>query len=87
MAAKFIGASEVGEFAYCKRSWKLASSGVQRVNVRDQLERGKEWHRKQGRNLHFSGRLRALAIVLLVLGVLLIVVAGAVSNYGLGWGV
>jgi len=69
-----------------RRSWKLASGGVQRVNGRE-LERGKEWHRKQGRNLHFSGRLRALAIVLLVLGMLLIVVAGAVANYGVGWGV
>jgi hypothetical protein len=86
VAGKFIGASEVGEFAYCSRSWKLASSGVQRVNGRDQLERGNKWHRKQGRNVHYSVRLRAVAIVLLLIGVILMVVAVAVSNFGPGRG-
>lgn len=66
MAGKYIGASEVGEFAYCKRAWKLASSGAEQVNERDRLRRGNEWHRKQGRNVHYSRRLRALAITAVV---------------------
>jgi hypothetical protein len=87
VAGKFIGASEVGEFAYCSRSWKLASSGVQRVNGRAQRERGNKWHREQGRNVHYSGRLRAVAILLFLLGVLVMVVAVVVSNAGVGQGV
>jgi len=87
VAGKFIGASEVGEFAYCRRSWKLASNGVERTSGRDRREQGNDWHREQGRRVQFSGSLRALAILLLLLGVLLIVVAVAVSNFGPGWGV
>lgn len=87
MAGKWIGASEVGEFAYCSRSWKLASSGVQRINGEAKRERGNKWHHQQGRKVHYSGRLRAVAIFLFLLGVVLVVVAVAVSNFGLGQGV
>jgi hypothetical protein len=87
VAGKFIGASEVGEFAYCRRSWKLASSGVERTNGRDRREQGNDWHREQGRKVQYSGRLRVLAIAVLLLGVLLIVAAVAVSNFGFGQGV
>lgn len=79
-AGRYIGASELGEFAYCSVSWKMASIGVVRAGGAKRREQGTRWHKGQGRRIYFSGRLRMAGITLVLLALLLIVFAFVLSR-------
>ncbi len=71
-----IKASELGEFAYCRRSWWLTHvQGLPPANAAE-LARGRVQHAAHGRQAAQAARLRRLALAGLVLG-LLALAAGA----------
>jgi|YNPBryBLVA2012_1023415.scaffolds.fasta_scaffold08596_3 hypothetical protein len=65
-----IRASEIGRFIYCNRAWWYDRRGVAPANMRE-LERGAAYHRQHGQALRRANALRALALLLLLAGLLL----------------
>jgi len=60
-----LSASEVSEFAFCRRAWWYARQGeVSRYPRR--LQTGEEWHRAQARGVLAAGCLRMAGYALLV---------------------
>jgi hypothetical protein len=74
---RVIRASEIGEYNYCSRAWwykhvaKLAPGG----DVPARLEAGSEAHRKYGRAVVLSARLRVMGAALLIIGLLVLALA------------
>jgi hypothetical protein len=75
-ASRYIRASEVGAFVYCKRNWHLA-----RQNAPSRLEperaRGTQFHERHGQRIQSAARAGKLAswcavaaVILLALGLL-----------------
>ncbi len=67
-----IRASEIGRFIYCNRAWWYDRRGVAPANVRE-LARGAAYHRQHGRAIRRAKALRALALLLLLAGLLLMI--------------
>ncbi len=68
---KYLSASEIGSYVYCRRSWWLQSvQGEKSRNVRE-LAAGTEFHEEHGRTLGFAVFVRRVAYVLLVACILL----------------
>ena len=74
---RVIRASEIGEYNYCSRAWwykhvaKLTPGG----DVPARLEAGSEAHRKHGRSVVLSARLRIMGAALLIIGLLVLALA------------
>ena len=67
-----LTASEIGEYAFCAKAWKLKREGVQPDSPR--LQAGTAYHRSHQAGLHWARLLRrlALAVLLLALAVALL---------------
>jgi hypothetical protein len=78
---RYFGASELGEFAFCNVSWKLASVGVARGRGGKRREVGRKWHRNQGRRISFSRSLRIGGVVLILLAVVFIILLILFGRY------
>ena len=57
-----ITASEVGEYVFCAKAWKLKRDGVRPVSPR--LEAGTAYHKEHRSSVHRAGRLRGLGFAL-----------------------
>jgi hypothetical protein len=74
--SNLLRASEIGNYAYCARSWWLSrvrglpSAHLERMMV------GEEKHRSHGRAVVASNRLERLAYLLLLVGGMLALAAG-----------
>ena len=67
---RFVSASELAEYAYCRRAWWLrAVRGIESAEHGDRFERGHRAHRAHGNTLR-AARLLAAAAVALLLGAL-----------------
>jgi hypothetical protein len=67
-----IRASEVGEYVFCHRAWWLRHTrGLTSANVRA-LEAGTAAHAGHGRRVALALTLRALAVALLVVALVLL---------------
>lgn len=67
---RFVSASELAEYAYCRRAWWLrAVQGVETTALGDRFERGHRAHRAHGHTLR-AARLLAFAAAALALGAL-----------------
>ena len=55
-----ITASEVGEYVFCAKAWKLKLDGVRPVSPR--LEAGTVYHKEHQSGVHRARRLRGLGI-------------------------
>ena len=74
-AERFVSASELAEYAYCRRAWWLrAVRGIETTQLGDRFERGQRAHRSHGATLRIA-RLLALAALGLLLGALAFLVA------------
>ncbi len=70
-----LRASEIGQYLYCHRAWWLHQvQGVPLANVRE-LAAGTARHAAHGRQVALAVWSRRAAVVLLVLGIVLAVVA------------
>jgi CRISPR/Cas system-associated exonuclease Cas4 (RecB family) len=75
---KFIRASEIGEYIFCARAWRLRIDGHAPTSGSERREAGERWHRKHGEAVLHVRRLRRLAsysvLLAIVLGVLTLLV-------------
>ena len=63
-----IRASELGEYVYCARAWRLRRDGVEPTGAgRDRLDAGRRWHTEHGAEVTHARRLRRLASAALFL--------------------
>ena len=60
---KLIRASEIGEYVFCARAWRLRVEGVEASGWGEARERGTTWHREHGRGVRGASNLRRLAQV------------------------
>jgi CRISPR/Cas system-associated exonuclease Cas4 (RecB family) len=71
---KFIRASEIGEYVFCARAWRLRVDGYAPTSGQQAREAGELWHRKHGRSVLHVRKLRRLAsysvLLAIALGVL-----------------
>jgi hypothetical protein len=74
-----LTASEVGEYVFCAKAWKLKREGVLPKSPR--LKAGTAYHQAHQAGLHWSQRLRqlGLAIILLALAAALLSLTGKVK--------
>jgi hypothetical protein len=56
-----IRASEIGEYVFCARAWRLRVDGVEAGGWSEARERGTTWHREHGRGVASARRLRTLS--------------------------
>ena len=69
---RLIKASEIGEYVYCHRAWWLRHvQGLSSANVR-QMADGSASHAGHGRMVGLASTLRALAILLVVVALLIL---------------
>ncbi len=69
MSYKYIRASEIGNYVYCRRAWWLRRvKGYMPENVRE-LAVGQQYHQAHGRSLQQSFWARRLAYALLFITV------------------
>jgi CRISPR/Cas system-associated exonuclease Cas4 (RecB family) len=75
---KFIRASEIGEYIFCARAWRLRIDGHAPTSGNKRREAGERWHRKHGEAVLHVRRLRRLAsysaLLAIMLGVLTLLV-------------
>lgn len=69
---KLIKASEIGEYVFCARAWRLRVEGYEPTHGHQARASGTAWHLKHGRTTRNAGRLQKVAAFA---GLLAIVVA------------
>lgn len=75
---RLLRASEIGQWAYCRRAWWLAREGHPNRNTA-YLEAGDLAHAAHGRSVAASHRSRSLAMILWALAALLLLAGLAFS--------
>jgi type IV secretory pathway TrbF-like protein len=78
---KLIKASEIGEYVFCARAWRLRLDGHAPTSGHKARQAGTEWHLRHGRTLRRARRLRLFALCSLLLAA----VAAAVLLFLLWW--
>lgn len=68
-----IRASEIGSFLYCQRAWWYRKNGVETTNIRE-LHTGTGIHQQHGRSVLAVGCFRAIAMLFLLAGIVMLVV-------------
>ena len=62
-----IRASEIGEYVYCARAWRLRRDGCEPTAGRERREAGTRWHVEHGAGVSRARMLRRLATAALLL--------------------
>ena len=79
-----VRASDIGAWAFCRRSWYLAHvRGVAHARP-EQLQRGTEAHTQHGQQVRRAGTMQRVGVWLVVAGVAL--VALLLAAIFMGWG-
>ena len=63
---KLIRASEVGEYVYCARAWRLRREGFEPTAGSERREAGVRWHTEHGAGVRRARRLRRVALAALL---------------------
>jgi hypothetical protein len=79
---KYISASELGDYMYCARSWRLGSDGYSREASREVLEKGTHHHEEHGRNVFKADGRVKLGRFLFIIGILAFIAAILLSKGG-----
>jgi CRISPR/Cas system-associated exonuclease Cas4 (RecB family) len=67
MSERYIRATEISEYVYCRRAWWLRRvAGYASQNVRE-MAAGTAYHRAHGSRTRWAGALRQVALLLLFL--------------------
>ncbi|HLL71584.1 MAG TPA: hypothetical protein VK363_09140 [Pyrinomonadaceae bacterium] len=73
---KYIRASEVAEYVYCARAWRLRVDGHEPASGHRRRAEGEAWHLAHGREIVRARRMRLVArvafVLALVVGLLLL---------------
>lgn len=67
---RWIRASEIGEWSYCRRAWWLRHIAGWEPSGHDRLQRGVALHAAHGRRVRASHAMLLLALLLMVLALL-----------------
>ena len=70
---KLIRASEVGEYVFCARAWRLRLEGYEPTAGRHAREAGTAWHLRHGKSVRRARRLQLIAACASFLAVVVIV--------------
>jgi hypothetical protein len=57
---KYVTASEIGSYVFCRRAWHLDQRGVS-TTLRSECDAGVEFHHQHGIQVHAAGRTRNLS--------------------------
>jgi hypothetical protein len=68
---RYISASEIGTWCYCKKTWHLAQQGYPSALI-TKRSAGTQYHEKHGHDLNVAIRQRAAARVVVVVCVLML---------------
>lgn len=77
---KLIKASEIGEYVFCARAWRLRIDGYAPTTGHQAREAGTAWHLKHGRATRRARRLHRLATFASLLAIVV-----AVALFMLWW--
>ena len=66
-----ISASEVGDYVFCARAWRLRAEGHEATALQAARDAGTEWHREHGSAVANEGRLHTAAMISVVTAALL----------------
>ena len=66
-----ISASEVGDYVFCARAWRLGAEGHEPASLRAARQVGIEWHREHGRGVERSRQFHTAAVIFAALAILL----------------
>ena len=73
---KYLRASEVAEYVYCARAWRLRVEGHEPASGQARLAAGEAWHLAHGQAVVRARRMRLLAVLAfacaLVVGLLIL---------------
>ena len=72
---RFISASEIGTWCYCKKAWHLSQRGYP-SSLTDERAAGVRYHESHNRDLEAARRQHAMASVVMLLCLLIIVTLG-----------
>jgi CRISPR/Cas system-associated exonuclease Cas4 (RecB family) len=64
---KYIRASEVAEYVYCARAWRLRVDGHEPASGHRRRAEGEAWHLAHGQTIARARRMRLLAAIALAL--------------------
>ena len=67
---KYIRASEVAEYVYCARAWRLRIDGYEPASGRERRAAGVAWHLAHGHTVARGRRMRLLAILTFALALI-----------------
>ena len=72
---RFISASEIGTWCYCKKAWHLSHSGHQ-SSLTDERAHGIRYHKAHNRRLRAARLQQAVASIVMLFCVLILVMLG-----------
>ena len=72
---RFISASEIGTWCYCKKAWHLSQSGYQ-SSLNDERATGVRYHKAHNRRLRAAHQQQAVAIIVMLVCVLVLIILG-----------
>jgi hypothetical protein len=67
---KYLRASEVAEYVYCARAWRLRADGHEPASGQGRRAEGVTWHLAHGREVARARKLRLLARVAFLLALI-----------------
>jgi CRISPR/Cas system-associated exonuclease Cas4 (RecB family) len=70
---KYVSASEIGDFVYCKRGWWLRFNGL--LSTTKTMLAGTAAHEKLSTTLHTNRRNINIAWIIIICGIILLLVA------------
>lgn len=70
----WINSSEVGEYVYCARSWRLRAEGYETAILRSAQEAGIEWHAARGDEVSRLKSAHTATIIFTILSVLVLLI-------------
>jgi CRISPR/Cas system-associated exonuclease Cas4 (RecB family) len=73
MSYKWIRASEIGEFVYCRKAWWFRRVKGKKPASIQRLEKGSRYHRQHGSQVRKGSWMRGLAYVLIFVVVAVLV--------------
>ena len=72
---RFISASEIGTWCYCKKAWQLSRSGHP-CSLMEERAAGVRHHKAHNRRLRAARRQQAVASIVMLVCVLILVMLG-----------
>jgi hypothetical protein len=68
---KLIKASEIGEYVFCARAWRLRVEGHEPTSGHGARDAGTKWHLGHGRTIRRARRLRLIAALSALLTIII----------------